>query len=110
MLSDIKYIDYYYTEQTTANDRFELEAGITFSESAPAGVNYTFRIDTMIMSTRVWNSSVTMTTTDTSLSDVRQIWVFFLKYSKTKMMNNKNKISFNIQTYSQVLQWYDQFL
>lgn len=25
-------------------------------------------------------------------------------------MNNENKISFNIQTYSQVLQWYDQFL
>nr|XP_034306756.1 uncharacterized protein LOC105345898 [Crassostrea gigas] len=62
--------NYYYTEQTTANDRFELEAGITFSESAPAGVNYTFRIDTMIKSTRVWNSSVTMTTTDTSLSDM----------------------------------------
>lgn len=77
-------------EQTTANDRFEFDAGITFSESAPAGINYTFRIDIIINRTRVWNSSVTMTATDTSSSDVRLISYCSKKF-KTDMLNDKNK-------------------
>lgn len=67
---DFVFQGYHYSDNTTGEDAIYFEVGTTLSETASPGINYTFRINTLMNETEVWNSTFTMTAKDVS-SNVR---------------------------------------